>query len=120
MALGVLGAGGSGLVSVVSNVAPAPIAALVRAALANDWATARRLNHTYFPLMLATFLEPNPGPVKALLAMMGRLHETYRLPMVPVANATREHLHQLAGRLSLLPQTAEKPAEQPTQTIAHV
>lgn len=105
MALGVLGAGGAGLVSVASNVIPQEMAAMVRAALANDWATARRLNHTYFPLMLANFLEPNPGPVKALLAMMGRVHETYRLPMMPVSAATRERLHSLANRLGLLEST---------------
>ncbi len=102
MALGVLGAGGAGLVSVASNVIPRELAAMVHAALANDWATARRLNHTYFPLLLANFLEPSPGPVKALLAMMGRIHETYRLPIMPVTAATRERLHALAGSLRLL------------------
>ncbi len=106
MALGVLGVGGSGLVSVASNVIPGPLTAMIHAALANDWATARRLNHTYFPLMLANFLEPSPGPVKALLAMMGRLHETYRLPMLPVSASTREHLHTLAQSLGLLEQSS--------------
>ncbi len=102
MALGVLGAGGAGLVSVASNVIPAEMTQMVHAAIANDWPTARRLNRTYFPLVIANFLEPNPGPVKALLAMMGRIHETYRLPMLPVTAATRERLHALAGRLGLL------------------
>ena len=105
MTLGVLGAGGAGLISVASNVIPQEMTALVRAALANDWPTARRLNHTYFPLLLAHFLEPSPGPVKALLSMMGRLHETYRLPMMPVTPATRAHLHTLAAQLGLLADT---------------
>ena len=104
MALGVLGVGGAGLVSVASNVIPQAMAAMVRAALANDWPTARRLNHAYFPLLLANFIEPSPGPVKALLAMMGRIHETYRLPMMPVTTATRDRLHSLASRLGLLDQ----------------
>lgn len=102
LALGVLGAGGAGLVSVASNVLPQEMATLVRAAIANDWPTARRLNHSVFPLVLAHFLEPNPGPVKALLAMMGRIHETYRLPMLPVTAATRERLHTLAEAHGLL------------------
>ena len=102
MALGVLGAGGAGPVSVASNIIPAEMAALVRATLNNDWPTARRLNHAYFPLMLANFAEPSPGPVKAMLAMMGHIHETYRLPMVPVSAAARERLHTLAGELGLL------------------
>ena len=82
------------------------MAQLVHAALANDWPTARRLNHAYFPLILANFLEPNPGPVKALLAMMGRIHETYRLPMLPITAPTRERLHALADGLGLLEDVA--------------
>ena len=104
MALGVLGVGGAGLVSVASNAIPREMTTLVHAALENDWATARRLNQTYYRLMLTNFLEPNPGPIKALLAMMGRLHETYRLPMMPVTASTRERLRALADELQLLEQ----------------
>ncbi len=102
MTLGVLGAGGAGLVSVASNALPREMTTMVHAALQNDWATARGLNHSLFSLIQAHFLEPNPGPVKALLAMMGRLHETYRLPMLPVAEATRERLRSLASAQGLL------------------
>jgi 4-hydroxy-tetrahydrodipicolinate synthase len=102
MALGVLGVGGAGLVSVASNAIPREMTTLVHAALENDWATARRLNHTYYRLMLTNFMEPNPGPIKALLAMMGRVHETYRLPMMPVTAQTRERLRELAEELLLL------------------
>lgn len=106
MTLGVLGAGGAGLVSVASNVIPREMAGMVHAALKNDWPTARRLNHTYFGLMRASFLEPSPGPVKALLAHMGRIHETYRLPIMPVSKETRERLYGLAAELGLLEQSA--------------
>ncbi len=116
MALGVLGVGGAGLVSVASNAIPRELTAMVHAALGNDWATARRLNHTYFPLLLANFLEPSPGPIKALLGMMGRIHETYRLPMLPVTAATRERLHALAAELGLLGGTA--PEGTPLQPLA--
>ncbi|HEX3987386.1 MAG TPA: 4-hydroxy-tetrahydrodipicolinate synthase [Acidobacteriaceae bacterium] len=102
MTLGVLGAGGMGLISVVSNLIPAEMAAMVHAALANDWATARRINRKYFRLMQGIFKETSPGPVKAVLAMMGRIGEHYRLPMVPVAPGTRAHLERLAGELGLL------------------
>ena len=101
VALAVLGAGGAGLVSVASNAIPAEMAQMVHAALANDWPTARRLNHHWYPLMQANFWEPSPGPVKAVLAMLGRLHETYRLPMVPVSQPTRERLHALVNQLGL-------------------
>ncbi len=103
MALGVLGVGGAGLVSVASNAIPSELATMIHAALGNDWPRSRALNHTWFPLISALFLEPNPGPVKALLAAMGRLHETYRLPMLPVGAGTRERLLLLARERGLLP-----------------
>jgi 4-hydroxy-tetrahydrodipicolinate synthase len=102
MALGVLGAGGAGLVSVASNEIPAEMARMVNAALENDWRTARLLNRKYFRLMQANFWETSPGPVKAILAMMGKLSENYRLPMLPVTPGTRSRLERVAGELGLL------------------
>jgi 4-hydroxy-tetrahydrodipicolinate synthase len=102
MTLGVLGAGGSGLVSVISNIIPAETGEMVRAALAGDWSTARRINRKYFGLMQGLFKETSPGPVKAILAMMGKLGENYRLPMVPVSASTHAFLERLAGELGLL------------------
>jgi 4-hydroxy-tetrahydrodipicolinate synthase len=102
MAIGVLGAGGAGLVSVVSNLAPGEIAQMVKAALASDWVTARRINRKYFRLMQALFRESSPGPVKAILSMMGKIGENYRLPLVPVQPATRSSLEKMAGELGLL------------------
>ncbi len=102
MVLGVLGAGGAGLVSVASNEIPEDMAQMIHAALENDWSTARRLNRKYYPLMLANFWESSPGPVKAVMAMMGRIGEVYRLPMLPVSPGTRARLEELAGELGLL------------------
>jgi 4-hydroxy-tetrahydrodipicolinate synthase len=102
MALGLLGVGGAGLVSVASNLIPAEMSAMVRAALANDWETARGLNRKYFRLMQGIFRETSPGPVKAILAMMGKIGENYRLPMVPVSAANRAFLEKMAGELGLL------------------
>lgn len=102
LALATLALGAAGLVSVASNVIPTEMAGLVTAALGNDWAQARRLNRRYFRLVQALFWETNPGPVKAMLAMMGRITEAYRLPMVPVSAATRRNLQRLAGEMGLL------------------
>lgn len=102
MALGVLGVGGTGLVSVTSNEIPGEMAQMVHAALENEWSTARRLNRKYYRLMLANFWETSPGPVKAVLAMMGKIGENYRLPMLPVSSGTRSRLERLAGELGLL------------------
>ena len=104
IALAVVGAGGAGLVSVASNEIPGEMAEMVRAALTNDWATARRLNRKNYRLMLANFWEASPGPVKAVMAMMGKLGEHYRLPMVPVSPGTRARLERLAGEMGLLVQ----------------
>ena len=102
MTLGVIGVGGAGLVSVVSNIIPAEMAEMVRAAVQNEWTAARRINRKYFRLMQGIFKETSPGPVKAILAMMGRLEENYRLPMVPVTPGTHAFLERLAGELGLL------------------
>ncbi len=102
MALGVIGVGGAGLVSVASNQIPSEMAELIHAALSNDWNTARRLNRKFYRLLLANFWETSPGPVKAIMSMMGKLGENYRLPMVPVAPATRAKLERVAGELGLL------------------
>ncbi|MBT9331431.1 4-hydroxy-tetrahydrodipicolinate synthase [Paracidobacterium acidisoli] len=102
MALGALGVGGAGLVSVASNEIPAEMAQMARAALNNDWTRARQIHRKYFRLMQANFRETSPGPVKAVLAMMGKIGEYYRLPMTPVSSGTRAYLERLAGELGLL------------------
>jgi|SRR5579862_3550074 len=102
MALGVIGVGGAGLVSVASNEIPTEMAVMLRAALDNDWHRARALNRKYYPLMQANFWETSPGPVKAVLTMMGKIGENYRLPLLPVSAGTRARLEKLAGELGLL------------------
>jgi len=102
MALGVLGVGGVGLISVASNVIPAETSQMVHAALAGDWPAARRINRKYFRLMQGIFKETSPAPVKAILAMMGKIGEAYRLPMVPVTTVTHAFLERMAGELGLL------------------
>ena len=102
MALAAIALGGAGVVSVASNEIPREMAQMTRAALDNDWPSARRLQRKYFRLFQANFQEASPGPVKAILAMMGKLEEHLRLPMTPVSTATRSKLERLAGELGLL------------------
>ena len=102
MALGTLGVGGAGLISVVSNLIPTETGQMVRAALGGDWPAARRINRKYFRLMQGIFRESSPAPVKAILAMMGKIEENYRLPMLPVTSATHSFLERMAGELGLL------------------
>jgi 4-hydroxy-tetrahydrodipicolinate synthase len=100
--LPVVALGGVGVISVASNEAPRQMTALTRAALENDWDEARRLNRELFPLMKANFIETSPGPVKAALAMMGKIKEVYRLPMVPVGGQTKEKLRAVLVDLKLI------------------
>ena len=102
IALPVLALGGAGLVSVASNVIPAEMSAMVRAAMDGDWATARAVNKRFYRLMLAHFWEASPAPVKAVMRMIGRGEDILRLPMVPVTDATRRRLETLVNELGLL------------------
>lgn len=102
MALGTIAVGGAGVISVASNEIPREMSTMIQAALSNDWPTARQIHRKYFQLMQANFWETSPGPVKAILAMMGRMEEKYRLPMTHVSPATRSRLERLAGELGLL------------------
>ena len=104
LALPILAVGGAGLVSVASNEVPAQMARMVQAAMAGDWATARRINREFYRLMQANFWEASPGPVKCVLSLMGRIGENFRLPIVPVTAATREKLKKMAGEFKLLAQ----------------
>jgi 4-hydroxy-tetrahydrodipicolinate synthase len=74
--------GGKGLVSVSSNEIPAEMTRIVELALQNDFATAREVHRRYSKLMEVNFIETNPGPVKAAMAMMGLLEPVFRLPLV--------------------------------------
>jgi 4-hydroxy-tetrahydrodipicolinate synthase len=100
--LPVVSLGGVGIISVASNEIPREMAELTQAALDNDWKKARRIHRKFLPLMQANFIESNPMPVKAVLAMMGRMEEVYRLPMLPMKRETRGKLQQIASEVGLL------------------
>ena len=104
--LPVVALGGVGIISVASNEIPAEMAAMTRAALDNDWVTARSLQRKYLALMQANFIESNPLPVKAVLAMMGRIEENYRLPLVPMRRDTRSKLQRVATEAGLIAKPA--------------
>jgi len=84
LTLAVMAAGGDGVISVISNAVPRACAALVAAAARGDVSTAREWHHRLAPLVDAAFVESNPLPIKAALAMMGRIRNTLRLPLVPM------------------------------------
>jgi 4-hydroxy-tetrahydrodipicolinate synthase len=103
--------GGVGIISVASNEIPREMAELTRAALNNDWTTARGIQRKYLPLMMANFIESNPLPVKAVLAMMGRIEEVYRLPLLPMRRDTRSRLQKIAAEAGLVAKAAAASAD---------
>lgn len=98
--------GADGIISVVSNEAPDLMVKLTDSALSGGWDSARDVHYRLLPLMEANFIESNPGPVKAALALMGQLEERFRLPLVPVQEQTRARLRVVLGALGLLPGAA--------------
>jgi 4-hydroxy-tetrahydrodipicolinate synthase len=103
--------GGIGIISVASNEIPREMAEMTRAALNNDWETARRIHRKYLPLMLGNFIESNPLPVKAVLTMMGKIEEIYRLPMLPMRRDMRSKLQKIAADVGLISKPAAPVAE---------
>jgi 4-hydroxy-tetrahydrodipicolinate synthase len=84
LTLGVMASGGDGVISVISNAVPRACADLVDAAARGDVARARAIHHQLAPLVDAAFIESNPLPIKAAMAMMGRMKNRLRLPLVPM------------------------------------
>ena len=81
LALPMIKEGACGVISVASNIIPAEVVALIRAALAENYETAQSLHDKYAQVFDDLFIDTNPIPVKAAMAMIGMLEETYRLPM---------------------------------------
>ena len=102
LTLPMIAVGAVGVVSVVSNVAPKPVADMVAAALRGDWPAAQALHKKYYRLFTDLFLDTNPVPVKAALAMQGKIEETYRLPLCEMAAAPRAKLAETLKALGLV------------------
>jgi 4-hydroxy-tetrahydrodipicolinate synthase len=94
--------GAHGCISVVSNVAPADMSAMWDAAAAGNWNKARELHYRLFPLSEGLFIEANPIPVKAALAMMGKISDEIRSPLYPMAGANREKVRRILADLKLI------------------
>ncbi len=102
LALPLIALGGRGVISVVANQIPAEFSQLIHAALAGDFAGARRLQHRYQELIESNFIETNPGPLKFAMARMGLLQLVYRLPMVVPQPAAQKRIEEAMERAGLL------------------
>lgn len=97
-----LSIGGKGVISVISNVAPKATAKLCSSYLSGDWATAKKLHYELNPLCRACFVETNPVPAKTAAALMGKMTEELRLPLVNLQPASLEALKKVLIAMALI------------------
>ncbi|MDR0388471.1 MAG: 4-hydroxy-tetrahydrodipicolinate synthase [Spirochaetaceae bacterium] len=93
--------GGDGVISVISNLVPAKVAALTRAALSGDMAAARKLHYELLPLAKTAFIETNPVPIKAAMTWAGLPGGPARLPLGPLQNENAKALKTVIAALGL-------------------
>lgn len=84
--------GAKGVISVASNIIPAQLSKMVALCAAGKYAEALEIHNKYFRLFKDLFIESNPIPIKAAMAMMGMIEEEYRLPLCPMGDKNRETL----------------------------
>jgi 4-hydroxy-tetrahydrodipicolinate synthase len=108
LTLPVMSVGGKGIISVASNAMPGEMSRMVEHAEANDYESARRLHTKLMPFMAVNFVEANPIPIKAAMAMMGLIEERYRLPMVPPQPASKEKISAVMHSMGALPAAASR------------
>ena len=102
LTLPMMALGGKGVITVTANVAPTEMAQMVSAALKGDYEQARSIHYKLTPLFSALFLETNPIPVKAALAMMGKMSEEVRLPLTSLADEYRPTLREALQKAEVL------------------
>ncbi|HNX53170.1 MAG TPA: 4-hydroxy-tetrahydrodipicolinate synthase [Pontiellaceae bacterium] len=95
LALPMMRDGAIGVISVASNVVPGVVASLIHTALKGNWDAAQLLHNRYVKLFDAMFIDTNPIPVKAALAMMGKIEEVYRLPLCEMSATDKETLRNV-------------------------
>jgi 4-hydroxy-tetrahydrodipicolinate synthase len=103
LTLPAMAVGARGIISVASNEVPEEMAQMVEAAERGDYAAARTIHARLLPLLLGNFTESNPIPVKAAMALLGLLEESYRLPMVPPKAETRQKLASILAAIGKAP-----------------
>ena len=94
--------GGKGVISVASNIAPKEMHELTQFALNGDFEKARKMHYELLPLFKGIFIETNPIPIKAALAMKGMINESYRLPMCEMKSENKEKLRQILRDLKII------------------
>ena len=101
MTLPLLASGGDGVVSVVSNAAPAPVSEMVRAALAGDYEAARKIHYRLLPFFKAAFIDGNPTSIKYAMRVKGLPSGSVRLPLVDVHDEAKKIIEEALSACGL-------------------
>lgn len=102
LTLPIMAVGGAGVISVTANLLPRQSAAMTAAALAGNWAEARNLHYALLPMTRALFLETNPVPIKAAMAMLGYCRDELRAPLLVMSDEPRTKLKAALHQYGLL------------------
>jgi len=94
--------GAKGVISVAANIIPDRVTQLTRRALKGEWEAALKIHHDCSQLFTDLFIDTNPIPVKAAMAMMGLIEEVYRLPLCPMSDRLRERLRLTLEKYGLI------------------
>lgn len=94
LTLAMMAVGAQGVISVASNLLPREVSEMTHAALKGDYERAGRIHAKLYPLFKDLFIETNPIPIKAALAMAGQIEESYRLPLVAMSEANKAQLRK--------------------------
>jgi 4-hydroxy-tetrahydrodipicolinate synthase len=108
LTLPLMSLGGTGVISVASNVAPGSVSDMVDALLGGDWERGRELHYELLPLFRALFVETNPIPVKTAASLLGLCSDEMRLPMIPLAGDNLAHLQRVMDETNHLLPTPEE------------
>ena len=102
LTLPMMSVGASGVISVASNIAPQPLVELTQLALDGKWDEALALHKKYYRLFCDIFIDTNPIPIKAAMAMAGMIEETYRLPLCKLSDDNKNVLKATLSKTGLL------------------
>jgi 4-hydroxy-tetrahydrodipicolinate synthase len=105
--------GGVGVISVASNEIPYAMSRLTSLCLEGDFPAAQQMHRRLHALMEINFIESNPGPVKAAMAMMGLIEPVYRLPVVPPRPESVKKIEHVLSELGLIPGSSVPSVEDP-------
>ncbi len=102
LGLPIIALGGTGIISVASNIIPGQMEKLVKLANDGDFARARELHYQLLPLFKTLFIETNPIPVKYGVSLLGKCREIYRLPMWPMEEEKKRQMKKVLEDLGLI------------------